>query len=229
MRYAIVDALADDDLVHLAEACADLALVTGGSGAAIGLPQNFRRAGLLGNAESAAILPAVGGPAAVLSGSCSTATLQQVEVAKQRFPSQSIDPVRLADNPESFVNDIVAWATSQLPSGPVLIFASAAPNEVADVQARFGRERSGLMIEEAIANIAKALVQSGVRRLVVAGGETSGAVVSALGIDALEIGPQIDPGIPATLSYGNPRIALALKSGNFGGADFFAKAVEALR
>ena len=97
------------------------------------------------------------------------------------------------------------------------------------MQARFGREQAGAMIETAIAAIAMGLAKAGVRRFVVAGGETSGAVVSALGVKALEIGPQISPGVPATLSYGEPRYALALKSGNFGGPDFFGEALEALK
>ena len=96
------------------------------------------------------------------------------------------------------------------------------------MQAKFGREQAGAMIEHAIARIAEGLAQAGVRRFVIAGGETSGAVVSALKVEALEIGPQIAPGVPATLSYGSPRYALALKSGNFGGPDFFAQALDAL-
>jgi len=116
-----------------------------------------------------------------------------------------------------------------LPSGPILIQASAAPPAVAAAQAALGRERAGALVETAMAEIAAGLVATGVRRLVVAGGETSGAVVHALGIQALQIGPQIDPGVPATLSPGEPRVALALKSGNFGAPDFFLKALEALR
>ena len=111
----------------------------------------------------------------------------------------------------------------------MLIYASAPPAEVAAAQAALGRERAGALIEEALAAIARGLVEAGVRRLVVAGGETSGAVVQALDVRALRIGPQIDPGVPSTVSIGARPLALALKSGNFGGVDFFAKAIGMLR
>lgn len=229
VRHAIVDAIEDADLEHLGEACAGLALVTGGSGAAIGLPGNFRKQGLLAERPDAVELPAVGGAAAVLSGSCSAATLVQVAAMKSSCPALALDPARLADDPARAIGEAVAWALALVAKGPVLINAGAAPEEVAATQARLGRERAGTMIEEALAAIAKALVAAGVHRLVIAGGETAGAVVNGLGIEALEIGTQIEPGIPATVSTGTPRLALALKSGNFGSPDFFLKAVAALR
>lgn len=145
-----------------------------------------------------------------------------------KFPARAIDAAELSINKDKVVAQTVAWALSKL-QFPVLIYASAPPEKVAEIQSRFGREEAGAMIETAIAAIAKGLAKSGVRRFVVAGGETSGAVVSALGIKELEIGAQISPGVPATLSYGEPRYALALKSGNFGGPDFFAEALEALK
>ena len=123
---------------------------------------------------------------------------------------------------------MLAWATEKLKKGPALIYASAPPDKVAAVQSQFGRDKAGEMIEHAIARLASGLSAQAVRRFVIAGGETSGAVVSALKVEALEIGPQIAPGVPACLSYGNTRYALALKSGNFGGPDFFAQALEAL-
>ncbi len=229
VRHAIVDATEDIHLEHLGEACAGLALVTGGSGAAIGLPGNFRRQGLLAERPGAAELPAVGGPAAVLSGSCSQATLAQVAEMKKTCPALALDPVRLAADAENAISAAVAWALPRVAKGPVVIHAGAPPEELAATQARFGRERAGAMIEEALAKIAKALVAAGVHRLVIAGGETAGAVVNGLGIEALEIGQQIEPGIPATVSTGTPRLALALKSGNFGGPGFFLKAVAAMR
>lgn len=229
VRHAIVDAIEDVDLVHVGEACSSLQLVTGGSGAAIGLPENFRKRGLLPARDSARPLQTVGGSGVVLSGSCSVATLEQVAVMKAKHPAFAIDPMALAVNFDKVVAEIMAWAVARLKTSPVLIYASAAPERVSEIQSRFGREGAGAMIEKAVAAIAKALAASGVRRFVVAGGETSGAVVSALGVKALEIGPQITPGVPATLSYGEPRFALALKSGNFGGPDFFAEALEALK
>jgi uncharacterized protein YgbK (DUF1537 family) len=229
IRHAIVDAIEDIDLLHIGEAAAKLALVTGGSGAAIGLPENFRKQGLLPKRRKPKPLASVGGGGVVLSGSSSAATLAQVAVMKAKFPARAIDVAELAANKDKLVAETVAWAQSKLQSSPVLIYASAPPEKVAEIQLRFGREQAGEMIENAIAAIAKGLAQAGVRRFVVAGGETSGAVVSALGIKGLEIGTQISPGVPATLSYGEPRYALALKSGNFGGPDFFTEALEALK
>jgi 3-dehydrotetronate 4-kinase len=229
VRYAIVDAIEDIDLIHMGEACAGMTLITGGSGAAIGLPENFRQSGLLMKREGVQALKSVGGSGVVLSGSCSAATLAQVESMKSKFPARAIDPATLIANFEETVADLVSWARGRFKDSPVLIYASAPPEKVEEIQARFGREQAGLVVERAIAAVALKLVELGVRRLVVAGGETSGAVVSALGIEALEIGPQIAPGVPATLSTSEPRIALALKSGNFGGPEFFMKALAALK
>ena len=221
--HAIVDATSDRHLVDIGTACADLVLVTGGSGVAIGLPENFRRAGVLPRHEGADRLPPVGGLAAVLSGSCSRATLEQVERARAAWPAYRIDAATIVDGGD-IAGPALQFARTHLGDGPVLVYASAAPEEVAEVQAELGRERAGARVEEAMAAIARGLVELGVRRLVVAGGETSGAVVAALGVEALRIGPQIDPGVPWTASVGDPKLALALKSGNFGSADFFLEA-----
>jgi uncharacterized protein YgbK (DUF1537 family) len=140
-----------------------------------------------------------------------------------------LQPKDLAADFGGTTTEIIEQVVSKLQSSPVLVYASATPEQVAATQREFGREQSGALVERAIATIAQGLASAGVRRFVVAGGETSGAVVTALGIDALEIGPQIVPGVPATLSHGEPRYALALKSGNFGGRNFFAEALEALK
>jgi uncharacterized protein YgbK (DUF1537 family) len=233
--YAVVDALEDENLRALGEACADLKLASGGSGAAMGLPENFRRLGLLqrrggllqprGGEEA---LPSAGGKAAVLSGSCSQATLGQIARMKATHPALQLDPLQLAERGDAVVSDALAWAQQGLQAGPVLIYASAPPEDVKSAQAKLGRDKAGSLVEHAMAALATGLVKAGVRRLVVAGGETSGAVVQALGIRALRIGPQIDPGVPATLALGDPPIALALKSGNFGAEDFFLKAIARL-
>jgi uncharacterized protein YgbK (DUF1537 family) len=226
--YAVVDAIEDEDLRRLGAACADLVLITGGSGAAMGLPENFRRAGLLATSGGEADLPRAGGKAAVLSGSCSPATLAQVACMRARHASLKLDPQSLAERGDAALSEALAWAVAELDAGPILIYASAPPDAVEAAQAKLGRERAGSLVEHALATLAAGLVKAGVRRLVVAGGESSGAVVQALGVRALRIGPQIDPGIPATLSLGEPRLALALKSGNFGAEDFFLKALERL-
>jgi uncharacterized protein YgbK (DUF1537 family) len=223
VRQAIADAVSDRHLADLGTAAEGLALITGGSGIAMGLPANFRRAGLLAETSEADRLPAVDGYGAVLAGSCSAATLEQIERFATSGPVLALDPLALArDSAE--VERAIAWADERLGDAPLLIRSSAPPEEVASVQEALGRERAGAAIEAAMARIAQALVERGVRRLVVAGGETSGAVVAALGVRALRIGPPIDPGVPWTVSLGEPNLALALKSGNFGAPDFFAKA-----
>jgi uncharacterized protein YgbK (DUF1537 family) len=226
--YAVVDSLEDSDLRALGRASAGLKLASGGSGAAMGLPENFRRAGLLPQRAGEEPLPVAGGAAALLSGSCSAATLGQIARRKATHPALQLDPVQLAERGDALVAEALAWARQNLAAAP-LIYASAPPEQVKSAQASLGRDRAGSLVEHAMATLAKGLVQAGVRRLVVAGGETSGAVVQALGVRALRIGPQIDPGVPATLSLGDPAIALALKSGNFGAEDFFDKAIERLR
>jgi len=224
-QHAIVDALSDGDLLTIGAACADMKLITGGSGIALGLPENFRRAGKLPADAVADQLPSVPGPGAVLSGSCSQATLAQVAFMQQSRPSFQLDVMKLAAG-EDQVGAALDWAIEQLAHGPPLIYASAAPADVRAAQDKLGRTRAGDLLEAAMAGIAKGLVAAGVRRLVVAGGETSGAVVQALGVDGIRIGPQIDPGVPWTTTLGQPELALALKSGNFGTEDFFLKALD---
>ncbi len=226
-RHAVVDAVRDVDLRTIGAAAADLRLVTGGSGIALGLPENFRRAGLIERAQRADLLPSVRGDAAVISGSCSAATLAQAAAMRAVHPTFDVNPLALAAG-EPIVAHALEWAESRLGGTPVLITASAPPDQVRAVQERLGRERAGSLIEAALAAIARGLVGLGVRRLVVAGGETAGAVVQALGITGLRIGSQIDPGVPWTVSLGEPTIALALKSGNFGREDFFVRAFTCL-
>jgi len=228
VRHAIVDAIAESDLAAIGEAAADLALITGGSGIALGLPENFRRRGLLGSGEAADALPAIGGMAAVLSGSCSQATLAQLAFMRERAPVFAIDPLAAAAGSD-VAGEALAWAEERLGDQPILFAATAPPETVAAVQQRLGRDAAGALVERIMAAIAAGLVARGVRRLVVAGGETAGAVVQALGVSGLRIGRQIDPGVPWTVSLGSPALALALKSGNFGAPDFFLRAFDALR
>jgi uncharacterized protein YgbK (DUF1537 family) len=229
VRYAVVDAIADDDLMTLGAACAEMKLVTGGSGAAIGLPENFRQTGLIPKRTEVTPLDSVGGLGAVVAGSSSKATMGQVAAMRAKHPTLALEPLKLAESFDATVAAALDWAKPKLGSGPVLVHAGGTPQEVAAVQERLGRERAGALVEQALAKIAQGLVEAGVRRLVVAGGETSGAVVQGLGVKALQIGPQIDPGVPACLAIGTPRLALALKSGNFGMEDFFMKALDVLK
>ncbi len=222
VRHAVLDSLTDEHLTTLGEACADLALVTGGSGMALGLPANFVRAGLLQPGQQGA-LPKVTGPTAVLAGSCSVATRGQVAHMKRDHEAFQLDPMALASG-KDVASEALQWAGSRLGEKPILIYSTAAPEQVAAIQQQVGRENAGTLVEQALGRIARGLVERDVRRLVVAGGETSGAVVSALGVEGLFIGPEIDPGVPWTCSIGQPTLALALKSGNFGTEDFFTKA-----
>lgn len=223
VRFAIVDAITDSDLHSIGEAAAELSLITGGSGVAVGLPENFRRQGLLTASEGADVLPRIEGFAAVLSGSCSVATQGQVEEMCKSRPAFKIDLLAHAGGDDQ-VAGAIDWALPKLTQGPVLLYTTDTPEAVKAIQAKLGRDKAGVLGEELLAQIAVRLVDAGVRRLVVAGGETSGAVVNALGINGLRIGPQIDPGIPWTASLDEPALALALKSGNFGTPDFFVKA-----
>lgn len=227
VRIAIVDALTDAHLMAIDEACADLRMLTGGSGLALGLADNFRRAGTL-REKSAGAPPRVDGHAAVLAGSCSAATVRQVAAMKKHCEALALDPVALAAGPGA-VEHALAWAEPRLGDAPLLIYSTAEPAAVEKVQARLGRSHAGAVVEKAMGAIAAGLVALGVRRIVVAGGETSGAVVGTLGASGIVIGDEIDPGVPWTVTLGEPSLALALKSGNFGADDFFEKAFAKLR
>ncbi|WP_376779583.1 3-oxo-tetronate kinase [Stutzerimonas nitrititolerans] len=222
--YVIVDAIDNSNLNVIGQAAADHMLITGGSGVAIGLPENFARAGLLQSSHNAAELPPVCGYSAVLSGSCSVATNDQIEHWQRSRPSFQLDPLLLAEGRDQ-VGEALAWARERIAGGPVLIYGSARPDQVKAAQERLGVEAAGRLVEDALSRIAVGLDELGVRQFVVAGGETSGAVVKALGVEALRIGASIDPGVPWTLGVRQVPVALALKSGNFGSLDFFEKAL----
>ena len=227
LRYAAIDALTDADLRSIGAAAFDHPLVTGGSGVAIGLPDNLRRTGALG-AASAPLPPAPPGRELVLAGSCSTATRAQIDAIAGRWPLRRLDPDALAEDAPGEVASALIWAREQPAGLPVAICSSATPEEVARVQARHGAARAGETIERAFAMLAAGLAQDGFTRIAVAGGETSGAVLAGLGVRALGIGPEIAPGVPWTRSLGPRPLALALKSGNFGPPSFFADAFAML-
>ena len=222
VRIAIVDAVSNDDLMRLGPALKGMPLVTAGSGVAIGLPQNFG----LSPTPQASVLPKASGLQAVVSGSCSQATNRQVAHFKASGrPTFLIDPLHLKGSWEDLVQEALAWAQGHLASGPVLVYSTATPESVQAVQSQLGVEVAGHQVEQALAAIARGLVQQGVHQLVIAGGETSGACVQALSIEQLQIGPQIDPGVPwchAHTPMGS--VHITLKSGNFGTDDFFSKA-----
>jgi uncharacterized protein YgbK (DUF1537 family) len=228
-RFVIADALTDTHLVELGAALADQPLITGGSGLALGLPAAYRERGLVARHRKERRPEVPPGRAAILAGSCSAATRAQVAAAEQAgHPALRLRPQELANGRQT-VSASLEWAGRQNPDRPCLIYSTAAPDEVSRDQEVLGREGAASLLESAMAEIARALVaEHGVTRLIVAGGETSGAVVTALGVKALEIGPEIDPGVPWTFALSEPRLALALKSGNFGATDFFLKAWSVL-
>ncbi|GGX98235.1 HPr kinase [Litchfieldella qijiaojingensis] len=236
VRHVICDTLDESDLEVLAAAVVEFPLVTGGSGLGQALPAEYRRLGWLEAVDNAGRLAPASGAALVLSGSCSRATLGQVEHFLATHDGFALDPLALAEGNDQ-IEQALAFARKRLFAAgggetPVLIYASAAPDKVRLAQQRLGVAAAGELVERALAGLAKALVAEGVGRLVVAGGETSGAVVSALGISELRIGEQIDPGVPWTQTYikgHESPLSLALKSGNFGGVDFFSRAFDALR
>ncbi|WP_395318151.1 3-oxo-tetronate kinase [Variovorax sp. UC74_104] len=228
VSIAVVDAVSNDDLLRMGPALAKMPLVTAGSGVAIGLPANFG----LAPSSQASELPRAGGKSAVVSGSCSLATNRQVlDFIQRGGAALAIDPLRIAAGVD-VAAEALAWAAPLIDKGPVLVYSTAEAGAVKSVQGRLGVEEAGAMVERTIAAIARGLVERGVHRLVVAGGETSGACVQALGIAQMQIGPQIDPGVPwcHARSEAAPEAGLhiALKSGNFGSDDFFTKAFTVL-
>ena len=223
LAFAIADAIADADLRELARAAAGLALVVAGSGLAIGIPALH---GLQPDPR-AAQLPPGRGARAIVSGSCSTATQAQVAAfIASGGAAYAVDPLQLAAG-RPVVDEALAWARARLDREPVLIYATADAAAVRAVQRQLGAGRAGTLVEEALSGIARGLVDAGVGQLVIAGGETSGACVQRLAITELRIGAQIDPGVP--WCHAPERgLHLALKSGNFGGADFFRRALAML-
>ncbi|OZA13398.1 MAG: hypothetical protein B7Y02_06100 [Rhodobacterales bacterium 17-64-5] len=228
-RIVIVDTLEDADLRIIGSACADMHLVTGGSGIALGLAANFVKSGKVAARISQTTMPAPVGRRAVLAGSCSVATRGQIAAARAAgMPMLALDVDALASGRQSPA-DLADWAISQPVDAIPVIYSSAEPDALLSIQARMGQHASGALVEGALAQVALLLAQTDFARFLIAGGETSGAVVAALGVTMLEIGPEIAPGVPWTRSIGTPDLALALKSGNFGDKDFFLNAWSLLR
>ena len=228
---AIIDAVFDQDLETIGKVALDRCLSVGASGFGLGLARALVASRKVkAGASSTFSDAAVGGPAACLAGSCSQATLQQIAQAEQVMPVLHLDPERVVAGTDE-ASRALAWAKTRLNDGPILIASSSAPDQVAALQARHGRDAAGHAIEQAMADLAEGLVQSGVRRLVVAGGETSGAVVDRLGIPGFLVGAEIAAGVPVLRAVGakDGEMLLALKSGNFGGPEFFSDALKLMR
>ncbi|MEI8146626.1 MAG: 3-oxo-tetronate kinase [Alphaproteobacteria bacterium] len=223
-RLAVVDAVTDDDLRAIGEAAAGDKLITGGSGIALGLPENFRREGLLGAGGSA--FTGAPGPAIVLSGSCSIRSREQVVAYTARHPGLMIDPDQVMSGAMT-ADKAFAHVMARIDLAP-MVYSSADPDEVRAAQNRHGKDALAGALEGFFGDLAVLLADAGVTRMAVGGGETSGAVVTALEVDRFAIGPEIDPGVPALAAEGARPVRLALKSGNFGAIDFYDKALAAL-
>jgi uncharacterized protein YgbK (DUF1537 family) len=228
-RFVIVDAIHDEHLRAIGAACADMPLVTGGSGVAMGLPDNFRTANKLAISSPPTTLEAPLGKSVILAGSCSAATREQIKTAIEAgAPALRLDALAIASG-ETTAASVADWVAAAGGQHAPLVYSSADPAVVRAVQERLGAAYSGELVERLLAEVGRLLLARGYTRYLIAGGETSGAVVAALGVSALRIGPEIDPGVPWTRSIGAPNVALALKSGNFGAPDFFLKAWNFLR
>jgi 3-dehydrotetronate 4-kinase len=228
---AIADAVFDRDLETIGAVALDHRLSVGASGIGLGLARALVASGRVkSNTVNAVSDDPVGGPAACLAGSCSQATLQQIANAEAVMPVFHLDSEQAVSG-KAEAQHALAWANERLGKGPVLIASSATPDQVAALQARHGRDAAGQRIEQAMADIAEGLVRSGVRRLVVAGGETSGAVVDRLKIPGFLVGAEIAAGVPVLRAVGarDGAMLLALKSGNFGGPEFFSDALRLMR
>jgi uncharacterized protein YgbK (DUF1537 family) len=224
---AIADAVFERDLEALGAAALDRSVSIGASGLGLGLARGLIASGAVASAATEAMGAPVGGRVACLAGSCSQATLTQIERAEQAMPVLRLDPDGLVGGPQE-VQRALAWARERLDQGPILLASSTTPDRVAAVQARHGRAETGHAIEQAMATIAAGLLERGAHRLVIAGGETAGAVVDRLAIPAFLVGPEIAAGVPVLRTIGAKpaEMVLALKSGNFGGPDFFADALR---
>jgi len=228
---AIIDAVFASDLETIGDVALDHRLSVGASGFGLGLARGLIASGRVKPDASNTVSDApVGGPAACLAGSCSQATLQQVANAEKVMPVLHLDPEQVVAG-KGEARRALAWASERLREGPILIASSSTPDQVQALQARHGRDAAGHAIEQAMADIAEGLVQSGVRRLVVAGGETSGAVVDRLRIPGFLVGAEIAAGVPVLRAVGakGGEMLLALKSGNFGGGEFFSDALTLMR
>ena len=226
-RFVVVDTRSDSDLEVIADATTDLKLMPGASGVGEAIPGALRRRGLLAPHDAAEPMPQMPGHAAVLAGSCSEATRAQVAVFQRSSNSIVINPQQLHAG-QTTPRQIADAAVRASQYGDVLVYSSASPEKLRVVQHQLGIAESATLVEDTLAYVARQLCDSGIRKFIIAGGETSGAVSQALGVSEFAIGPQIAPGVPWLVSHSNPTLCIALKSGNFGAPDFFQHALAML-
>ena len=216
-RHIVVDAIRDADLLEIGKAAATLPLITGGSGVALGLPANHGCSGKQTQWRGQA------GKIVALAGSCSNATREQVALHSKTNPSFEITAADVI-NGKLTAQHITDFLITE--EGIPIAYSSADPLDVKAAQAEFGTETTATAIEGLFAETARLIVSKGITKILTAGGETSGAVVKGLKLQSLEIGPEIDPGIPALRA--SDTLTIALKSGNFGSPDYFVKAADVL-
>lgn len=228
VAHVVPDAISQADLAAISEAVQDFPLITGGSALALDLPRLLAQKGSIEAAGDDITAPSTGKGNIVLSGSCSAMTRAQVAEYSTGAASYRLDPLALADGPDGLAA-VRQWLASQDPNVAKIIYATAEPADVAAAQAKLGRERAGQVVEDALAVLANDAFDHGIRRFVVAGGETSGAVTQALATDRLSVGHEIAPGVPwCYAERKGETFAITLKSGNFGTEDFFARALNML-
>lgn len=218
--FALADAASEEDLAALAELTVSWPLMTGNSSIAAYYPQHWKRLGLIPSIATSRPLPRVRGPGVVLAGSCADRTRRQLELFGQSRPVLTIDLAEV-DDPILACDAAMEWAMRHLGSGAVAIATSAGPEDVAAVQAKFGKRRVADMAEAILSGLALRLRELGVRRFIIAGGETSGAVLNRLDIKRLEVGAYHAPGVAHAIAQGDAPIAFCLKSGKLGPEDMF--------
>ncbi len=229
-RFAVIDAIEDKHLLSIADACSEMKLITGGSAVAMGLPGNYRRSGILPIQSSPLEMPKLLGPVAILSGSCSTATQEQISNLSEKVEGIFLDPISLENGGEEYFKSLLGQVELALSQGVVLVYSTSSPDKVGMIQASLGKNQAEQKIEEAFARLAGYLQNRNVQNYIIAGGETSAVIAEALNIRKIYIGPEIDPGVPWTVCYEHKEpVLLAFKSGNFGKPDFFIHAMEMLK
>jgi len=222
VRHVVVDATEEADLRTVATAARGMSLLTGAAGLARALAVVKSRALTARNHEPVDIPR---GSGIILAGSCSATTLSQVAFAKRSLPSYRLDPVATPDG-EKMKGAALAWLQLNWKDGPLMVYSSAGPEERREARTAMGPQTADIL-EDALGSVAEAAVRLGARRVVVAGGETAGAVVSRLGIDMVSIASEEDAGVPWCVTTDQTPLALLLKSGNFGTDDLLVRAAKA--
>ena len=229
-RFAVVDAFEDQHLHLIVKACSDLKLITGGSAIAMGLPENYRQSGILPAKSPPLEMPKVNGPVAILSGSCSAATQEQIKILSEKVDGLYLDPIAIINDGEEYIQSFLDKVDHAISRGVILVYSTTDAKKVKKIQSSLAKESAEELIESAFAKLGNYLLRRNIRKFIIAGGETSAVIAEALNIRQIYIGPEIDPGVPWTICYEHEEpLLLSFKSGNFGRPDFFIRAMEMLK